>query len=112
GANQGQPVHGEPGSWLGGAATRSTAKRYVASGGTDYATTDSPYSDFDHPPIHFPHFFMTQGKPIQSFIWLANGKEAKGCFIFPPQAFGGDSLDSLVPGFNYERNISENWQLG
>jgi hypothetical protein len=65
--------------------------------GTDYATTDSALYDPDFPPIHFPHVFMSNGKPIQSFMWLANGREAKGCVILAPQRYGGDCLDSLVP---------------
>ncbi|KAF3389833.1 hypothetical protein DPV78_011797 [Talaromyces pinophilus] len=65
--------------------------------GTDYATTDPAYYDPDFPPIHFPHVFLSKGKPIQSFMWLANGRKAKGCVIISPQRYGGDCLDSLIP---------------
>ncbi|MEC3909545.1 hypothetical protein U5A82_03370 [Sphingobium sp. CR2-8] len=65
--------------------------------GTDYATTDSPYLDPDYPSMHFPHIFTSQGKVVQSFMWLADGPGAKGCVVLSPQRYGGDSLDSLVP---------------
>jgi hypothetical protein len=86
------------GSSGGRAATSGDARKpFAPVAGVDYATTDSAYYDPDYPPMHFPHVFMSKGKPIQSFMWLANGKEAKGCVILSPQAYGGDSLDSLVP---------------
>lgn len=86
------------GSGAGHAATRGSAsKPYLPEPGTDYATTDPAYYDPEFPPVHFPHVFMSQGKPVQSFMWLANGSGAKGCVILSPQAYGGDSLDSLIP---------------
>ncbi|MEJ7932719.1 hypothetical protein WG907_00395 [Sphingobium sp. AN558] len=87
------------GSGIGRAATRgSAAGQYMPAIGTDYATTDPVYFDPEFPPIHFPHSFKSKaGKPIQSFMWLANGPEAKGCVIISPQANGGDSMDSLIP---------------
>lgn len=65
--------------------------------GTDYATTDPRVYDPVSPPIHFPHTFKSQGKTIQSFMWLAGGEEPKGCVILSPQLNGGDSLDSVIP---------------
>ncbi|MEJ7926748.1 hypothetical protein WG908_08275 [Sphingobium sp. AN641] len=86
------------GSGVGRAATGgSAAKQYMPEIGTDYATTDPVYFDPEFPPVHFPHSFKSKGKPIQSFMWLANGPEAKGCVIISPQANGGDSMDSLIP---------------
>lgn len=87
------------GSGVARAATdASVGKQYrPASLGTDYADTDSAYYDPNYPPLHFPHIYMSQGKPIQSFMWLANGPEAKGCVILSPQRYGGDCLDSLIP---------------
>lgn len=80
------------------ATTGKIARQYwPVSSGPDYATTDSVYFDPDYPSMHFPHVFMSKGKPIQSFMWLADGAEAKGCVILSPQRYGGDSLDSLVP---------------
>lgn len=78
------------------AGLRARHYRPVATG-FDYATTDSPFYDPDFPPIHFPHSFKSEGKDIQSFMWLAEGSDSKGCVILCPQAFGGDALDSLVP---------------
>ena len=87
------------GSGAGRAATGSSAARqYMPEIGTDYATTDPVYFDPDFPPFHFPHSFKSKsGRAIQSFMWLANGPEAKGCVIISPQANGGDSMDSLIP---------------
>ncbi|MEJ7932718.1 hypothetical protein WG907_00390 [Sphingobium sp. AN558] len=86
------------GSRAGQAATGgNVAKAYMPEIGTDYATTDPVNFDPEFPPVHFPHSFKSKGKPIQSFMWLANGPEAKGCVIISPQANGGDALDSLIP---------------
>jgi hypothetical protein len=62
----------------------------------DCATTDSPFYDPAFPPEHFPTHFMSGGSPVQAFMWLAPGEGAKGCAIFVPQVYGGDSLESLV----------------
>jgi hypothetical protein len=91
-------VAGLAGSGVGLAATGGDdRKRYMPELGTDYATTDPPFFDPVYPSIHFPHVFMSQGKPVQSFMWLADGNGPKGCVIFSPQLNGGDSLDSLIP---------------
>ncbi|MFC4595487.1 alpha/beta hydrolase family protein [Sphingobium tyrosinilyticum] len=83
-------------SWA--ANAEGIARQYRPVGlGVDYATRDSVYYDPQYPPIHFPHVFMSQGTPIQSFMWLASGAEPRGCVILSPQRYGGDSLDSLVP---------------
>ena len=60
------------------------------------ATTDSPFYDPAFPPEHFPTHFMSGGSPVQAFMWLAPGEGAKGCAIFVPQLYGGDSLESLI----------------
>lgn len=85
------------GSGIGQAATGNVAKKYMPELGTDYATTDPVNFDPEFPPMHFPHSFKSKGRPIQSFMWLANGPEPKGCVIISPQANGGDSMDSLIP---------------
>lgn len=85
------------GSRAGQAATSGVARQYRPELGTDYATTDPVDFDPEFPSTHFPHSFKSKGRPIQSFMWLANGPEAKGCVIISPQANGGDSMDSLIP---------------
>lgn len=80
------------------AASEKVARQYwPISSGTDFATSDSAYLDPDYPSMHFPHIFMSKGKVIQSFMWLADGPGARGCVILSPQRYGGDCLDSLVP---------------
>src|SRR5438094_5149582 len=48
------------------ATSESAPKQYrPVSLGTDYADTDSAYYDPNYPPLHFPHVYMSKGKPIQ-----------------------------------------------
>jgi hypothetical protein len=64
--------------------------------GYDYTVIDTPFLDPDFPPEAFPTYFMSSGSVVHAHIWLAQGKEVKGCAILSPQAFGGDCLESLI----------------
>lgn len=77
------------------ASGRDGGRGYIV--GTDYATQDNPYYDPEFAPIHFPHIFKSKGDVVQSFMWLADGPEPKGCVVICSQAFGGDALDSVIP---------------
>lgn len=62
----------------------------------DFAVNDYPVYDPEYPLTHFPMHFISQGEPVHAFMWLAAGKEAKGCVIISPQKYGGDSYESLI----------------
>ncbi|MET9014930.1 prolyl oligopeptidase family serine peptidase [Streptomyces olivaceoviridis] len=62
----------------------------------DWATTDPAYYDPEFPPEHFPMHFLSEGTAVQGFMWLAQGESTKGCVIFVPQFYGGDSLEGLI----------------
>lgn len=64
--------------------------------GVDYAVTDPPFLDPEFPPEHFMTHFMSQGSVVHAFMWIAEGRERKGCVVVCPQAFGGDRLESLI----------------
>jgi hypothetical protein len=62
----------------------------------DFAVTDYPLYDPEYPLTHFPMYYMSEGEPVNAFMWLAAGREAKGCVIISPQKNGGDSYESLI----------------
>lgn len=64
--------------------------------GVDYTVTDPSIVDPDFPPEHFMTHFISQGSVVHAAMWIAGGREPKGCVIISPQAFGGDRLESLI----------------
>lgn len=62
----------------------------------DYAVTDPSIVDPEFPPEHFMTHFISQGSVVHASVWIAGGREPKGCVIISPQAFGGDRLESLI----------------
>lgn len=62
----------------------------------DFVVTDPPLYDPEYPPEHFVSHFTSKGEPVHALLWIAQGRESKGCVIISPQAFGGDRLESLI----------------
>lgn len=62
----------------------------------DHVVTDPAYLDLEYPPEHFMTHFMSQGSVVHAYMWIAQGRDPKGCVIICPQAFGGDRLESLI----------------
>lgn len=64
--------------------------------GMDFTVQDYPVYDPDYSLTHFPMYFLSEGEPVHAFMWVAAGREAKGCVIIPPQKNGGDNYESLI----------------
>src|SRR3954454_13634492 len=62
----------------------------------DFVVSDSPYADPEFPAEHFMTHFLSEGSVVHAFIWIAQGREDKGCVVLCPQAYGGDRLESLI----------------
>ena len=82
---------------MAGAAEHKTKTYRPNPGGIDYAMTDSPYYDPEYPAMSFPYTFMSNGTPVQAFMWLAGGRETKGCVILIPRTLAKTPWRALFP---------------
>lgn len=64
--------------------------------GVDFTVTDPSIVDPEFPPEHFMTHFISQGSVVHAAMWIAGGRDPKGCVVISPQAFGGDRLESLI----------------
>lgn len=62
----------------------------------DYVVTDPPLLDPEFPAEHLVTHFMSHGSTVHALVWIAQGREPKGCVVNSSQAFGGDRLESLI----------------
>lgn len=69
---------------------------YDPQQGADYVVNDPPFLDPEFPSEHFVTHFKSQASVVHALVWIAGGRDTKGCVIISPQAFGGDRMESLI----------------
>lgn len=65
--------------------------------GLEWAFVDPPFCDPEYPADHVSFRFENGSEPVFGHVWIAQGAARKGTVLIPPQTWGGDSLESVVP---------------